>query len=363
MTTKVEQIQKTFSVTSGKKSWTKEECQALCKATKCDLEYQEGDENRMVQFVASTETADREGDVMKMAGMDAGNFLSNPAFLYVHDYESIVIGTVVELKIEGKKLLATVIFQSVTDEAVDLCMLAKQRHVRAVSIGFSGKPGGVRTPTDQERADLQMRNYGVIYEQWELFELSLCPVGMNPEALQVRALHTKTITLLKGLKSTTIQNNEEIDMKPEEILAAIEKGLSQIMAGMDLGFSVVKSGDKVTAEHVASLHAAHAGFSKALMHVGKAMAAHPELLAPGETGGVWKDEHAKALGLAIAHGSKAVVHAKSIAAAHAPESENDGDEDDAKALKSFHASRPEIFGDTETDPLTKLNHRLTGTRS
>ena len=339
-----------------KKSWTAEECEKLCKAA--GIAYEAGDENRMTQFVASTETADREGDVMRIAGMDAKNFLSNPVFLYVHDYESVPIGAVVELKPEGKTLLATVVFHSVTVEAVELCQLCQKGFLRAVSIGFQGKSGGVRTPTDQERIDMQMRNGGVIFEAWELYEISLCPVGMNPEALQVRALHKKTIDLLNGSKKSTLQN-EDIKMDPKDIKEAIEAGVAKAARGVDFSqIANVKAGDKVTAEHVEAIHEAHAQFSKAMNHMGKVVAAHPEVLAPGETGGVWKDEHMESLNHAIKCAGKGIAEAKMVHASHEPENDHDAD-DQGKSLMAFAKSKPEIFGDSGLSPLEALSKRLT----
>ncbi len=352
----------------AQKAWTPEEIKLLCQAR--GIEFHPGDEENVVEFVASDEKADREGDVMIMDGMDATDFLTNPQFLYVHEYHSITIGNVIKLGIDksdstNAKLVILVLFQTITEEAKDLCALAKKGVIRAVSIGFLGKQGGIEYPNENERQALGMRPGGVIFRSWELLEVSLCPIGMNPRALKKAQLHQKTIDMLKKGNASIFSDEEEIDMTPAELEQHIAKAIkdaltsvSKVFDGIPLFPANMKSGDKVTAEHVAAIHGAHDYLSKALTHMGKVMADHPTLLAPGETGGVFTEGHAKSLTHAVENCGKAIVSMKMVGSSHTPDEPAAGeDEESAKAIKKFN----EEMGFTPPSELEKFNEQFTGT--
>ncbi len=352
------------------KAYTAEEIKTLCTAR--GIEFQPGDEENVVEFVASDEKADREGDVMQMDGMDATDFLTNPQFLYVHDYGSITIGNVIRLSVDksditNAKLLILVLFQTVTDEAKDLCALAKKGVIRAVSIGFRAKQGGIKYPTEAEREALNMRPGGVIFLSWELFEVSLCPIGMNPRALKKAHLHKKTIAMLEKQNASIFSHEEEIDMTPAELKQQMHEVLKDTLTALGKQFedvalftASIKSGDKVTSEHVAAIHDGHGFLSKALTHMGKVMEDHPTLLAPGETGGVFTDAHAKSLTHAVENCGKAIVNMKMVGSSHTPDEPAAGDDDgdENKALIDFAKRHGYVV--EEKNIFETANERLSG---
>ncbi len=213
--------------------WVKDKCAAV------GVEYRKGDEKNVVQYIASTQNADREGDVMVMSGGDFKEFLTNPVFIWAHDLQEIPLGSVIDLKIEGNKLLATVLYHCITEISKDMCALALTGHIKGVSLGFRSKMNGIKFPTEQERNGLGMRPGGVIFQAWELYELSQCPVGMNSEALKVRSLNKKTIALLKGEDPSNISevdpsnaNDEDVNMTPDEVKKAIADGITEAIPGI-----------------------------------------------------------------------------------------------------------------------------------
>ncbi len=212
------------------KKWTVDALKAACESVK--VQYRPGDENHMVRYIASSQVVDRESDVMIMGGGDFTLFKTNPVFIWAHDLYEIPLGSVVNLEIQGDKLIADVLYHCITDESADLCEMALAGHIKGVSIGFRGLPGGVKFPTEAERQALGMRPGGLIFERWELHELSQCPVGMNQEALQVRSLKKKTIALLKGLDPTTILEEEDINMKPEEVTKSVNDAIAAAVPGI-----------------------------------------------------------------------------------------------------------------------------------
>ena len=123
----------------------------------------------------STMGADREGDRVKPEGGDFSKYLKNPILVWSHDYKEIPIGSVTQLEVvpgEGVKAswkwLKDDLFADRIKNAWD------QGVVRASSIGFIAHQ---TEPNETGGRDIN---------QWEMLELSLCAIPMNPEA--VRAL-------------------------------------------------------------------------------------------------------------------------------------------------------------------------------
>lgn len=220
---------KTVPIAVVAKAFSVDQVKAMCK--KAGITYQAGDEENVVTFEASNQTPDREGDIVMMSGGDFTDFKKNPVFQWVHDLTDIPIGAVIDLSIDksdkaNPRLMATCIFQQVTESARDLCELVKLGYLKAVSIGFRNKRGGIKFPSEQEREAMGMMPGGVVHTAWDLYELSLCPVGMNQDALRVRSINSKTIALLKGVPDATIPEEDELDMKPEDVKKAIAEGLA-----------------------------------------------------------------------------------------------------------------------------------------
>lgn len=167
------------------RKFTRAQVEKMCEDA--GIKYQEGDEENIVVFEASNGGVDRHGDIVMPEGGDFTNYRKNPVFLYVHNNYAIPIGAGIKVKMEnganGKTIVATMLFQGVTEEAKTLLKLCKLGYLKAVSIGFKPKAGGVKFPTEEERKTMGMGPYGVIFSAWELLEISLCPVPSNPAAL------------------------------------------------------------------------------------------------------------------------------------------------------------------------------------
>ncbi len=136
-------------------------------------------EERPLTVVASDETVDRLGDVVRADGWDLRAYKRNPVFLWAHDYTRTPIGRSSWVGVDGSRLVATLEFAP-TEFAREVETLYRQRFLRAVSVGFrpraftfrKGRDGGVE---------------GIEYTSQELLELSAAPVPANPGAL-ARAL-------------------------------------------------------------------------------------------------------------------------------------------------------------------------------
>ena len=138
-------------------------------------------EARRFTVVASDETVDRYGDVVRVSGWQLDAFKKNPIALWGHDHHS-PIGTVPKVWLEGKKLMATMeLAPEGTDEFIDkLWRLVNAKILRAVSVGFmpTVQPNYIR---DEQNDHVT----GFEFIGQELMELSLVSVPANPQALAV----------------------------------------------------------------------------------------------------------------------------------------------------------------------------------
>ena len=140
---------------------------------------------RALRFTISTESVDREQDVIRIAGWDLANFRKNPVVLWGHDSSRLPIGRAFDVKIEDGALKASVEFiPADTPEggqfAESVLRLARGGFIAATSVGF--RPLKWDYTNDQSRgADDWFP--GIDFEEQELVELSIVTVPANPEAL------------------------------------------------------------------------------------------------------------------------------------------------------------------------------------
>lgn len=182
-------------------------------------------QKRQAEFVISTETPDTYGTVFKISGWDLSRYEKNPVVMYAHkthsDNPDMVIGTS-EVRVEGQELIGTVTF-----EAADINPLAEKvwqkvqaGSLRMASIGaniIAGHWGDEKLGEDRE----------VIYfDQMELYEWSIVPVGSNSDAVKREAL---TIEELRNSKPKDTPGNtpETIKRTVREAQLIINKNHSK----------------------------------------------------------------------------------------------------------------------------------------
>lgn len=150
------------------------------------------EEARTIEFVASTETPDRYGDVIRVAGWDTEAYEKNPIFLWAHQSRELPIGRTIKLTVEKSPKPALVHVVQFTDAkenplGVQAFNLYKGGFLNAVSVGFK--------PTKRPKAieDEDGNFMGWEFTDQELLELSAVPVPANPEAL-ARGLDSGKLT-------------------------------------------------------------------------------------------------------------------------------------------------------------------------
>jgi HK97 family phage prohead protease len=131
------------------------------------------------EVVASDETVDRYGDIIRAEGWELRNYAANPIVLFGHSSMQ-PIGTS-NSRIEGKRLVSTIkLADEGTSPQVDYYRaLIKQKILRATSVGFM--PTKAVVPI----LDKDKRITGFEYNGQELLELSVVSVPANPAAVSL----------------------------------------------------------------------------------------------------------------------------------------------------------------------------------
>ena len=136
---------------------------------------------RRARFIASDETVDRYGDIIRASGWQLGNYRKNPVLLFGHQSDSLPVGKVEPIAVEGTQLIAHAEFlpEGVTSFADSVWSLIEHGALNAVSVGFLP----LTPPNPIFDADKHLTGFEYIAQ--ELLELSVVPVPANPNALQL----------------------------------------------------------------------------------------------------------------------------------------------------------------------------------
>jgi phage head maturation protease len=140
------------------------------------------DGSRQVVAIISTDSVDRDGEVVLPKGLVKQQFQGNPIVLYSHDRKSLPIGSCNWIKAFPNFLKGCYRVTDKTQLGRDVFGLIQDGVLKAHSINFL--PIESSPPTTKElieRPDWQGAK--LIHRKWELLELSVCSIPCNPEAL------------------------------------------------------------------------------------------------------------------------------------------------------------------------------------
>lgn len=163
--------------------------------------------NEELDFIASDETLDRYGEVVKLDGWELDEYLANPVVPDSHRYDSIafLLGNTTQLTIKGGKMHNRVRFAMDNPLGAMAYKMASKGFIRSESVGFIPKawtPG--KTKEEPART----------FTKQSLLEISLVIVPANPGATVGLALKSGAITradLKRAIDHITPFCNEEAD--------------------------------------------------------------------------------------------------------------------------------------------------------
>lgn len=163
-------------------------------------------ENREAEFVISTEAPDTYGTVFKISGWDLKRYENNPVVFYAHksysDNPDMLIGTS-EIRIEENQLIGVVRFEpaEINPLAEKVWQKVQAGTLRMASIGANPKKGHWGDEKFGEDRDV------LYFDEQELLEWSIVPIGSNPEALK---REYQTIEEIRGIIKKEIPVNPEV---------------------------------------------------------------------------------------------------------------------------------------------------------
>ena len=193
----------------------------VVKFISISLKDEEKSENK-IRIVASDESVDRDGDIIRAKGWKIDNYIKNPVMLTSHNWRGDVVAKVNNVFVDGDKLVIDGIEFAETDEGKKYKYLVENGFIKTVSVGFM--PTKVFFTGDNEQieemksldeewvnknAEKLIKARRVIWEA-ELLEVSFVPIPANPNAMIIMAQ--------KGLETAFIKNSDdeliEIDITP-----------------------------------------------------------------------------------------------------------------------------------------------------
>lgn len=147
-------------------------------------------EARTIRAYASTKAWDRYGERFEADAFKdgLGNFKKNPVILFGHDYYSAPIAKATGYEFDENGLILTMKFAD-TEKAKEIFALYEGGFMSAFSVGF--RPLEYRF---EERV-IGSGQMGAVFVKAELLENSAVPVPANPEAVVIKGLQGKTMTL------------------------------------------------------------------------------------------------------------------------------------------------------------------------
>lgn len=167
------------------------------KVMACEIKQVGEESDRILRFIGSDETPDRDRDIIEVAGWKCEEYMTNPVFLWAHDYSMPPVGKAVGVTkdLTSKRLVFDIKFPTLEELSSDIknpsehakfvdtvYNLYKGGYMSATSVGFRGIKSKARD--DDEMLDKPEWQRGRRYMEQSLMELSAVPVPSNPNALQ-----------------------------------------------------------------------------------------------------------------------------------------------------------------------------------
>ncbi len=160
-------------------------------------------ERRTISALVSTDSVDRDGDVIVAAGWQLDNYRKNPVVLWAHRYDELPVAKALALEITDHGLLAMMQFAD-HELAQDVFALYAGGFLRAFSVGFRALEYGPRKDETSR---------GWLISKAELMEFSCVPVPANQDAL---VLASKALKLCQSVTRAADAARHYLDLPEAE---------------------------------------------------------------------------------------------------------------------------------------------------
>lgn len=174
--------------------------------------------DRFITFLASDETVDSYGDILRVDGCDLSRYKSgSAAFITSHNIGNIAGSCGVIVKAwkaknvqgspNGKAVMVTVYFPTFEEDPDADYVFKKYKAgtLKAVSVGLQVLEFYDPPRDSKERKDLGLGKWGIEVKRWAPYELSAVTVGANPNALKKSFTNEELRQLIDDAVSKTIE--------------------------------------------------------------------------------------------------------------------------------------------------------------
>lgn len=189
--------------------------------------------DRVVRFIGSDESIDRDGDTISIDGWEIGNYMKNPVVLFGHDYSDLPIGKTVSVTPDKRtrQLMFDIKFPTIEELSsnpdtpsehalrVDaIYNMAKAGILNTVSVGFRG-------------LDYEQTATGRAYKRQELMEISIVPVPANPNAVAVLRSAKVAEAIIKGVMTmqTQVKAGKKLSKESREALKGCHGAMAKAL--------------------------------------------------------------------------------------------------------------------------------------
>ena len=180
-------------------------------------------QGRIIRFIGSDESLDRDGDTISIDGWDVSAYMKNPVVIYGHDYSGLPIARAVSVTPDKRtrQLLFDIKFPTIEELSsnpatpsehalrVDaIYNMAKAGILNTVSVGFRG-------------IEYDATATGRNYTRQELMEISLVPIPANPNAVAIMRAAKVSDAVMKGVftMQTETKGNKKLSKESRAYLA------------------------------------------------------------------------------------------------------------------------------------------------
>lgn len=136
----------------------------------------------------STDSLDRDGEVVFPSGIDTKHFMKNPAVYFAHRTDELPVGRAQWIKLVGQDLKSKTVYANRPKEWEGswfpdaVWAMVQQEILKGKSIGFLATK--IRSPTSEEIGNRpEWKNCNAIIENCLLLEYSVAPLPANQDAL------------------------------------------------------------------------------------------------------------------------------------------------------------------------------------
>jgi len=191
-------------------------------------------ENRVIRFVGSDESVDRDGDEIMIDGWMIDSYLKNPVAFFGHESNRFPVGKSIAVTIDkrAKQLIFDIKFPTIEElstnpatpsaHALDvdaIYNMAKLGVLNCVSVGFRGID---YTPTATGRK----------FTKQELMEISIVPIPANANAVAIMRSAGILETVLKGVMKMETKAGKKLSKESRDALkgchGAMHKALEEL---------------------------------------------------------------------------------------------------------------------------------------